>query len=312
MTEPDEAQPASGGLPISNILLVLLLGVVWGVNWPAIRVSVLEIEPWTFRTICLAAGASMLLGIALARKVNLRVPAGEIPPLIVVGLLNVTAYHMLTAYGLTMIDAGRGTILTFTFPLWSVLLGTIVLRERITGDRFVALLFGLTAMGLLIGPDLTTVGQSPAGALLLLAAAIAWACATLLMKSRQWSIGSIEMATWQLIIGFVPIAIGTLFVGDAPDFTSLSSRAWIGLIYGSAVAVGFGQWIWFRILHTTPSAIASLSTLAVPIVGVFSAGLLLGEHIGWRELTALVLVVLSLFLVLIGRNGARAILRIVR
>ena len=310
MTVPDEAQSGSDGLPLSNILLVLLLGVVWGVNWPAIRISVLEIEPWTFRTICLGAGASMLVVFALAQKKSLRVPRTEILPLVAVGLLNVTAYHMLTAYGLTKMDAGRGAILTFTFPLWSVLLGTVVLKERITMGRFAALLLGLSAMALLIGADIGAMGRSPVGGLLLIAAAIAWACATLLMKSRLWSIGSIELATWQLIIGFVPIAFGTLFFGEPPDFGKLSIPAWVGLIYGSAIAVGFGQWIWFRILETTPSAVASLSTLAVPIVGVFSAGWLLDEQIGWRELIALLLVVLSLFLVLIGREGARAILRI--
>ncbi len=312
MTVPDEAQSGSDGLPLSNILLVLLLGVVWGVNWPAIRISVLEIEPWTFRTICLGAGASMLVVVALARKKSLRVPRTDILPLVAVGLLNVTAYHMLTAYGLTKMDAGRGAILTFTFPLWSVLLGTVVLKERITMGRFAALLLGLSAMVLLIGADIGAMGWSPVGGLLLIAAAIAWACATLLMKSRRWSIGSIELATWQLIIGFVPIAIGTLSFGEPPDFGKLSAPAWVGLIYGSAIAVGFGQWIWFRILETTPSAVASLSTLAVPIVGVFSAGWLLDEQIGWRELTALLLVVLSLFLVLIGREGARAILRILK
>lgn len=312
MTAPGGAPSDGAGLPLSNLLLVLLLGVVWGVNWPAIRVSVLEIEPWTFRTICLGAGASVLVAVVLMRGESLRVPRAEILPLVAVGLLNVTAYHMLTAYGLTRMDAGRGAVLTFTFPLWSVLLGVIVLGERLTPGRIAALLLGLSAMALLIGPDLAVVGRSPVGGLLLVAAAVAWACATLLMKSRRWSIGSIEMATWQLIIGFLPIAAGTAVVGKAPDFTSLSTAAWSGLIYGSAVAVGFGQWIWFRILQTTPSAVASLSTLAVPIVGVFSAGWLLDEATGWRELTALCLVVWSLFLVLIGRDGARAILRLVR
>ena len=59
MTEPEEEQSSADGLPLSSIFLVLLLSVVWGVNWPAIRVSVLEIEPWTYRTISLGAGASM-------------------------------------------------------------------------------------------------------------------------------------------------------------------------------------------------------------------------------------------------------------
>ena len=78
MTAPDGTSSSADRLPLSNILLVLLLGVVWGVNWPAIRVSVLEIEPWTFRTICLGAGASMLVAVAVARGTSLRVPLDEI------------------------------------------------------------------------------------------------------------------------------------------------------------------------------------------------------------------------------------------
>ena len=57
---------------------------------------------------------------------------------------------------------------------------------------------------------------------------------------------------------------------------------------------------------------ASISSLAIPIVGVFSAGFLLGEPVGWREVTALGLVLCAMFLVLIGREGLRAMARVFR
>lgn len=312
MSDAETSPSDAGRRPLSGILLVLLLAVVWGVNWPAIRVAVLEIPPWTFRAICLAVGATTLFSLSFVRRSRLRVPRDEIAPLIMVGLLNVTAYHMFTAYGLTRIEAGRGVILAFTFPLWSVLLGSVVLRERITWGRSVALLLGFGAMALLMGPEIQKVGRSPIGGFLLICSAISWASATVLMKSRDWTLGSGELAAWQLAIGGVPILIGAVLIDQSPDFSNVTPRAWIGLIYASAIAVGFGQLMWFHILRIMPSAVASISTLAVPVVGVISSGLLLGEPIGWREVTALALVLAALFLVLVGRDGAHAILRVFR
>jgi drug/metabolite transporter (DMT)-like permease len=309
MTEP-EGKPSGGGrLPRGGIVLVLLLAVIWGMNWPAIRVSVVEISPWTFRTICLVVGAATLFALSIARGARLSVPREQRLPLVMVGLLNVTAWHMLSAYGLTMIEAGRGVILAFTFPLWSVLFGAVVLRERITAGRATALLLGLCAMALLIGPEFRNVGRSPLGGLLLLGSAIAWAAATVLMKSRNWSIGSGELAAWQLAIGGAPVVIGAVLIDGIPDLGEVSARAWIGVIYASAIAVAFGQWIWFRLLRILPSAVASISSLTIPIVGVFSSALLLDEPVGWREATALALVLGAMFLVLVGREGLTAIVR---
>lgn len=312
MTDPDTESSGGGRLPLSGVLLVCLLALIWGVNWPAIRAAVTEMSPWTFRAICLGVGTTTLFSLSLVRRARLAVPRGERLPLIGVGLLNVTAWHMFSAYGLTMIEAGRGVILAFTFPLWSVLLGAVVLRERITTGRILALALGFGAMALLLGAEFGKVGRSPLGGLLLIASAISWAAATVLMKSRDWSIGSGELAAWQLAIGGLPVVIGALLIDTVPDFSRLSARGWIGLIYASAVAVAFGQWIWFRILRIMPAAVASISTLAIPVVGVFSSAVLLGEPIGWREVMALALVLVALFLVLVGRDGARALVRLIR
>ena len=96
----------------------------------------------------------------------------------------------------------------------------------------------------------------------------------------------------------------------------LRARWWalalIALVYSSVIAVSFGQWIWFRILQIMPTAVASISTLAVPVIGVIAAALLLGEVVGWRELAALALVSAALAIVLVGRPGWRALKRIGR
>ena len=202
MSEPTDL-PASSSVDQARWLgplLIVLLALVWGLNWPAIRVAVLEIDPWSFRAICLITGSLLLFGISLAQRAPLRVPRADIGPLILLGLLNVAAYHLLSAFGLTMVEAGRGVILAFTFPLWSAVLGAIFLREKMTAGRLTALVLGLAAMGTLMGDDLLAVGRSPLGGLLLVASALSWAAATVLYKSRRWTLSSRALAAWQLLL----------------------------------------------------------------------------------------------------------------
>ena len=74
-------------------VLIVALSFIWGINWPAIRVTVQEIDPWTFRAVCMVVGSAMLFGVSLARRMALAVPRADILPLIALGLLNVSAYQ---------------------------------------------------------------------------------------------------------------------------------------------------------------------------------------------------------------------------
>jgi drug/metabolite transporter (DMT)-like permease len=304
--EAAHSEAGDGRLPPSGIALVILLGFIWGINWPAIRTAVTEISPWTFRVICLAVGAATLFVTLFIRGTALRVPRAEIMPLVVLALLNVTGYQLLTAFGLSEMEAGRGVILAFTFPLWSVLFGTVVLREKLTGTRLVALCLGLAAMALLLGPEITRLGHTPMGAVFLICAAISWAAATVMFKLIKWTIPSGAIAAWQLLIGGVPVLAAALLFAPAPEFSALSAEAVISIVYASVIAVSFGQWIWFRILRILPASVAAISTLAVPVVGVFASAVLIGERVSWMELTALALVVAALWIVLVGRTGLDA------
>ena len=61
----------------------------------------------------------------------------------------------------------------------------------------------------------------------------------------------------------------------------------------------FCHWAWFSVVRLFPAAIAAIGTLAIPIVGVFSSALVLGEPVGLRELASLGLVCAALAVVLL-------------
>ena len=84
----------------------------------------------------------------------------------------------------------------------------------------------------------------------------------------------------------------------ASYLTTLSGRAWFAIIYNIVLAGTVAHWAWFTLARTLPVAVSSLSSLPVPVVGVFAGMLILGERPGAAEFAALALVLASLFAVL--------------
>ena len=65
------------------------------------------------------------------------------------------------------------------------------------------------------------------------------------------------------------------------------AAGWAGLIYGGVFAMCVAYLAWFGALRRLPASTAAVGTLLVPVIGVFSAALLLGEPLGWRQGAAL-------------------------
>ena len=85
----------------------------------------------------------------------------------------------------------------------------------------------------------------------------------------------------------------------------LSARGWFAILYNVLLAGTLAHWAWFTLARTLPVAVSSLSSLPVPVVGVFSGIILLGERPGPQEWIALALVVAALFTVLFQPTGRR-------
>jgi drug/metabolite transporter (DMT)-like permease len=284
--------------------LIVAVTILWGANWPAMKIAVLELEPWTFRVVTvLGAGLTLLL---LARITGERIWMERrlVLPHLAISLAGVTLWHMLTAYGLMYIGGGRAAIIAFTMPVWATLLSILFLGERPTLAMGVALVLGMAGLAVLIGPDLARVGEAPMGALLILLAAMVWAIQTVATKAYDWRIGTMALSAWQLLAGGVPILIVWLWLGTRPDPARLSLEGILALLYVVFVALVFCFTTFLRIVRLLPAIAASLSTLAIPVVGVASSAWLLGETVGLREVVALVLVLAAIGLVLLPRAVA--------
>lgn len=291
--------PSPAGLPILGFVLLAGVTLFWGVNWPGMKIVLGEMDPWWFRTICLAVGGGALLGISKLSGNTLRVPSGEIWPLLLCGIFNMVGWHLFSAFGLTLVPAGRASIIAFTMPVWAALFAVPVLGERAALPVLVGLGLGVAGLVVLIGHDMAVLGTAPVGSMFMLGAALSWGLGTVLFKRFDWRTPVATIVGWQLLLASVPVGTGAMLLEPLPDLGSLSTPAVIGFAYVLAFPMVFCQWAYFKIVRMFPAVYAAIGVLAIPVVGVYSSMLLLAEPVGWREVVALVLVCTAIFMVLI-------------
>jgi drug/metabolite transporter (DMT)-like permease len=287
-------------LPPRLIGLLVVLTLAWGFNWPMIKLAIGGMAPLHFRVMCVVAGSAVLFAMALAARLSLRVPREELGRISLMALFNITAWNILSVYAVGMMASGRAAILGYTMPIWSVVLSTWLLNEPFTRRRAIGVTLGMSGMLLLLGAEFSAVERAPAGALLMVGAAISWAIGLVMIRRWPTRMPTTSFTAWQLAIGGVPIiAIALAFEDGSFDPFRLAAGPMIGLFYNMFVAFGFCYWAFTKIAQSAPVGVSSLSSLMVPVVGVFSGAMVLGETPRWSDYAALALVVGSLATVLI-------------
>jgi drug/metabolite transporter (DMT)-like permease len=266
------------------------LTVAWGFNWTAMKLALSEVPPWTFRSMCLGLGAAVLFTAMRAGGQRLAVPRGQWVRLAVLSVLNITCWNMLVAFGLTLIPSGRAAILGYTMTIWAVPLSVWLLGERITAHKAAGLVLGIAALALLLGDRVVSLSAAPLGSLLVLAAAVTWALGTVLQKRFPVAMPVGPYTAWMMLLGGVPIFIGTLLLEDPRLLAGVGFWAAFGVAYNVLVAFAFAHWAWTKIVTSVPVSVSSISMLVIPVIGVISGIVFLGERPSWAEVAALLCV----------------------
>jgi drug/metabolite transporter (DMT)-like permease len=291
-------------VPALALVLIAAISVLWGLNWPAMRAAVVEISPWTFRTICVVVAGAGLLGIAAFGREPMWPRREAWSRIAWLGLFGVTGWQILSAMALQHIGGGQGAIVAYTMPVWAALISAVWLHERITLRKLAALGLGIVGMVVLFGRDLGHLGQAPTGTALMLGAAFCWAVNTVMTKTYRWGIGVIALSGWQLVLGGVPILLVWAWIEPNPDFSQVTWKGIAAMAYASTVALIFCYTAFIKIVTMLPATVAAISTLAIPVFGVLFSAWLLHEPIGVAEVGSLVLVMAALSLALLPSRRA--------
>ena len=294
--------PAGGALsPALARLLLVAVVILWGVNWPVMKVGVEAMPPVWFATARMVLGAASLLAL-LAALGRLKLPTRrDLPVVLTVGLLQMGAFLALVNVALLHVEAGRSAILAYTTPLWVTPAAIVLLGERPSAFKFAGLALGFTGVAALFNPfgfDWSDT-QVLIGNGLLLAAALAWSVAILHVRVHGWDSSPLQLAPWQMLLAVPPLAILSWATEDWSTIRWDGATALV-LAYNGPLATGFCFWAVVSVTRALPAITTSLSLLAVPVTGVAASALYLGEPLTATLITGLVLILGGTVLVNLG------------
>ena len=286
--------------PASGLLLMAILALVWGCNWPVMKLGVTALPPLTFRGATIPFAAIGLLAVSRLSGDSIRIPRALWGKLLALALFNIAAWNGLILFGVQQMPAGRSAILAYTMPVWTVLFGFALLHEPLSRRKIVGLMLGMLGMAVLLGEDVRHITRSPVGTLFIVAAAVSWAFGTVLLRRWQPPVPQNTLTGWMLLIGWLPIAAVAPLLDPHPlaSLAQMPGVAWFAILYNIFLAGTVAHWAWFTMARRLPVAVSSLSSLPVPVVGVLSGILFLGERPGPSEYLALALVLAALGAVL--------------
>jgi drug/metabolite transporter (DMT)-like permease len=277
---------------------LLALTLMWGVNWPMMKLSLQQLTPLYFRAITMSLGALCLFAYMATRGERLRPTGKELLAIAALGVPNILGWHTLSIFGVQELASGRAAILGFTMPIFTVLIGAVFFGERITPRVRVAMVSAAIAVGLLLWHELQRMTGRPAGVAWMLAAAICWAIGTLMFRRAHLTLSALVVTVWMLMLGSLVVWVLALALELTPAPASFTTAMWFSLAYGVLINYGIAQLIWFGMARDLPPATSAMSVMAIPLVGTLSATALVGEVPHWQDWIAMGFVMMAIASVL--------------
>ena len=195
-----------------QLIGLVALTLMWGLNWPMMKLSVRELPALYFRSITMAMGAVWLGAYYLRQGIRMWPQGREWRDIVVLGVPNILLWHSFAILGVQALPSGRASILGFTMPVWTVVLGALFMGVALSWRSAVAVVAALAGIGLLISHELSALQGQPMGVLWMELGAISWGFGTLLMRRMRSTIPVQALTVWMMLLSspFIWVAaVGT-------------------------------------------------------------------------------------------------------
>lgn len=300
---PPKTRNAQAAKPLAPFLQLGLAVVLFGLTWPVMKIGLMAGTP-----IWLAAGrattSAFMAFLLLAVLRRLRLPPREDWPVILsVGTLQLSAFFALANLGVQSVPPGRSGVLAYTTMLWMVPLSLLV-GEKVGRRAIAGVVLGVAGIVVLADPgrlDWQDRGIVM-GHVYLLLAGFTWALAILHTRRHRWRATPLDLLPWQMSVATVFLWLLALVAEPSGHFDFDKWQLWAALLYIGAFAGPAGTWAAVSVTRALPPITTSLGMLGVPLVGIISSVILVGEPVTAPLVLGTALVIAGIAVVILDRN----------
>lgn len=260
-------------------LLMLFIAVLWGYAWALMKMALNYMGPFTFSTLRFAAGTLTMFMVLLFLK-KLRPPKQALKNLMILGIFQTTFVFLLVMFGMQFVEAGKSSVLLYSMPIWSAVLAQVILKEDITGLKWLGIVVGSSGLTFMIGWDflLEQNTMKIIGELLIVLAAVSWAVANVFYQKVFAGCNQIQVTAYQMLFGTVGLGLATM-VAEWDQSVQITPHSIYIVLYTGVMASAFCFTCWFYLLKRADTVTVTLSSLLVPVFGVLFSWITLKEPI---------------------------------
>ena len=261
------------------VLSLILVMTIWGSAFAITKATLSTMPPILFALLRFAVASLVLLPIAQLRggRAKIRTPIA-LPTIVLMGLTGVTLYYVGYNISLSYISASQAVLIQSAIPAVTAFFAFLFLKERLTAKRMAGIAISLVGVAVVMIAAAPTGGATNLllGDALMAGTTILWAAYTILAK-RLAEYDQIVVTAYSTAAGtllLLPIALWEVLNSPVPG---IPAHDWLSVLYLGAISSAGGYWLYNRSLRQLEASQTSAYINLMPVVGVATAVVFLGE-----------------------------------
>ena len=261
---------------------------VWGASFIATKVALRDVSPVTVVWLRFGIGV-LILGAAVAvRRQFALLSAGQQATFALLGFLGVTFHQWLQSTGLVTSQASTTGWIVASTPIFIVLLGWLLLKERLTMANGMGIFLAAAGVLLVVSEGnlalLASGRLSAPGDVLILLSAPNWAIFSVLSRRGLRNHPAARMMLYVMAYGWLFSSLLFFARSNLAEIGQLSAPGWLGIAFLGIFCSGLAYIFWYDALQEIPAAQVGAFLYLEPLVAVLVAALVLQEAFYWASL----------------------------
>ena len=247
--------------------------LLWASAFAGIRAGLRAYSPGQLAVLRFVVASSVLA--IYASVAHFRRPAGrDVPGFLLSGIIGISFYNLALNYGETRVTAGAASLLVASVPIWTALLASFTLHERLTPRRWVGILVSFAGVALIASGEGQGIHISPQ-ALIILAAALTSAIYMVQQKHYLGRYSALEFTAYSIWSGTVfmlPFGGGLLHTLRTAPIGGTLAVVYLGIFPGALAYVA-----WAYVMSHGPAGRMTSLLYLIPVMAIAIAWIWLGE-----------------------------------